>query len=214
MPGGGEQAGVELAVGRQARSSAVAAKRLSDRRDHADLPLPIAEAPAASDLAAIVRLSRLQGQLGVDAADDLGGGDDVVRAPAVGRANVHVFDEPHDQAVGAGEAGELDQAVVVDAPLDDRVQLDRPQPGLLGGGDALQYPRQGHAPVVHRPEHTVVQRVEADRHARQARLAQRPRLAGQQRPVGGQRQIADPLDGGDHGDQPLQVAAHQRLPAS
>src|SRR6266568_9459101 len=56
VPSGGKQAGVELAVGRQARPSAVAAKRLRHRRDHADLPPPIAEAPAASDLAAIVRL--------------------------------------------------------------------------------------------------------------------------------------------------------------
>jgi hypothetical protein len=66
-------------------------------------------------------------------------------------------------------------------PLDDRVELDRPQPGLVGGGDPLQHPRQRDA---HRPEHSVVLRVEADRPPRQARLAQRPRLAGQQRPLG------------------------------
>jgi hypothetical protein len=47
------------------------------------------------------------------------------------------FDEPHDQAVGAGEVGQVDQAVVVDAPLDDHVELDQPQPGLVGGGDPL-----------------------------------------------------------------------------
>jgi hypothetical protein len=74
-------------------------------------------------------------------------------------------------------------------PLDDRVELDRPQPGLVGGGDPSSTPRQRDA---HRPEHAVVLRVEADRHARQARLAQRPRLAGQQRPVGGQWIVISP----------------------
>src|SRR4029450_8175308 len=101
VPGASEQAGVELAVGRQPRTGAAAAKRLADRGDPAHPPLPVAVAIAVGDLAPIVRPDRLQGQLGVDAADDLGGGDDVVQAPAVGRAHGHVFDEPHDQACGA-----------------------------------------------------------------------------------------------------------------
>src|SRR5215218_11232003 len=51
VPGAGEQAGVELAVGRQPRTGAVAAKRLGDRGDHTDLPLPVAVAIAVGDLA-------------------------------------------------------------------------------------------------------------------------------------------------------------------
>src|SRR6266496_478198 len=55
VPGGGEQAGVELAVGRQPGAGAAAAKRLGDRGDHADLTGAVTVAVAAGDLPAVAR---------------------------------------------------------------------------------------------------------------------------------------------------------------
>ena len=64
----GEEAGVELALGREPRARAVAAERLRHRRDHADLAAAVAVAPALGDLAAVVRVDRLERQLGADRA--------------------------------------------------------------------------------------------------------------------------------------------------
>ena len=59
--------------------------------------------------------------------------------------------------------------VVVDAALDDHVDLDRREAGRGGGVDALEHPRDGEADVVHRANDVVVERVEADGDAVQAR---------------------------------------------
>jgi hypothetical protein len=111
------------------------------------------------------------------------------------------------------ELGQLHQTVVVDAAFDHRVELDRPEAGVEGGGDAVQHPPQRHADVVHRREHRLVQGVQAHRHPCQAGGAQPVRLAGQQRAVGGQRQVGDALDLTEHGHQRVELAAQQRLPA-
>src|SRR5260370_37870446 len=49
VPGTGEQAGVELAVGGQPGPGAAAAERLGDRGDHADFTGAVMVAPAAFD---------------------------------------------------------------------------------------------------------------------------------------------------------------------
>src|SRR5690606_6079367 len=97
-----EEARIELALGRQPCAVAVAAERLADRRDEADLALPVAEAVAGRDLAAVVPVERLERPARMDAvAEDLRR-HDVVGAPAVQRADVHVLDEAQDHA-GATE---------------------------------------------------------------------------------------------------------------
>ena len=100
-----EEAGVEAALGRDPRARAVAAERLRDGGDDADLAAAVAVAPAPGDLAAVVLLGRLERELGVDQRDDLGGRDDVVEAPAVRRADVHVLDEAEDVAACRGSGG-------------------------------------------------------------------------------------------------------------
>src|SRR5260221_6818539 len=50
VPGAGEQAGVQLAVGGQPGPGAAAAKRLGDRGDHADLPGAVRVPVAGGDL--------------------------------------------------------------------------------------------------------------------------------------------------------------------
>ncbi len=57
-------------------------------------------------------------------------------------ADVHVLDEAHLVPVVACEAGQLDDFAVVDAFLDDRVQLDRRQPDALGLFQPFQHRRQ------------------------------------------------------------------------
>src|SRR6266498_3009997 len=66
-----EQARVQRAVCRQARTGALGAERLRHRRDHPDLAAAIAVAPALGDLARVVLLDRLERQLAVDRRDDL-----------------------------------------------------------------------------------------------------------------------------------------------
>src|SRR4029453_13080263 len=165
------------------------------------------------DLAGVVGADGLQRQRRVDAADHLGGRDNLVELPAVGGADVHVLDEAHDQAALVRVAGQVDQPVVVDAALDDGVQLDGVEAGRDGGVDAVQPPPQRHASVVHGGGNGLVEGVQRNGAPPQARRAQGAGLASQQRAVGGQRQVVDAIDGGEHGDQALQVAAEQRLAA-
>jgi hypothetical protein len=63
-----------------------------------------------------------------------------------------------------------------------------PRPAARGV-DALQHVGHRKVHVVHAPEDGVVQRVQADRDALQARVAQRLGLARQQRAVGGERDV-------------------------
>src|SRR5207247_1725000 len=60
---------------------------------------------------------------------------------------------------------------------------------------------------------TIIQGVLADRDAAQARVREQPGLAGEQRPVRRQGDVLNAVDPGQHRDQPLQVAAQQRLAA-
>ena len=105
---------------------------------------------------------------------------------------------------------QVEDPVVVDAALHDRVDLHG-QPGLGGRVDSFEDARDREVDVVHRAEGLVVERVEAHGDARQARVGQRLRLPRQERPVRRQRQVD--AERREHLDQPLDVAAHERLAA-
>ena len=47
-------------------------------------------------------------------------GNQLLGSPVVGVADVHVFDEAHGEAVLPRELDQIDDVVVVDAPLDRR----------------------------------------------------------------------------------------------
>src|SRR5437762_4996448 len=68
----GEQAGVELAVGGQSRTRALAAERLRHRRDDADLAAAVHITPALRDFAGVVRFGRREREFAADHADDFG----------------------------------------------------------------------------------------------------------------------------------------------
>ncbi len=87
-----------------------------------------------------------------------------------------------------------------------------PKPGRGSRLDAREHARDREVDVVHRPEDLVVEAVEADRDPSQPGGGKRPRLLREQRAVRGQREI-EPGDLGEHRDEPVDVAAQQRLAA-
>ena len=207
---GGEQAGVELAFGGEARSRAVPTKGLRDRGDDADFARAVLIAPALGDFPAVIRVRRLERRFGVDHGDDLARRDDVIHAPAVGVADIHVLNETQDMALFAEETRHRQDAVFVESALDDHVDLDRCEPGCGRGLYAVKHPGRRKVDVVHAHEHLVVQRIEAYGHALEARLLQCAGLLLEKGAVGGQGQI-EAGDRGEHGDQLFQIAPDQRL---
>src|SRR5215218_960500 len=103
----------------------------------------------------------LERENGADALDDLVLPDDGSAGPAARRVERHELDEPDLDAALAPERGQLDELVVVDAPLHHGVQLHGIEPGLQGGVDAVEHVGQlvasGH---LHEP--LAIERVEAD----------------------------------------------------
>jgi SAM-dependent methyltransferase len=81
------------------------------------------------------------------------------------------------------------------------------------GIDGVQHARDREGGIVQRHEHSIIQGVQADRDTAQARGREQPGLAGEQRPVRRQGDVPNAVDPGQHRDQPLQVAAQQRLAA-
>ena len=110
-------------------------------------------------------------------------------------------------------ASQLHDGVIVDALLNDTVELDRAQAGRPDGLDAFEHPGCRELVAGHLAEDFLVEAVEADRHALQARLCERPDLAGQEGAVGGESQILHALDPGDAFDELGQIVAQQRLAA-
>src|SRR5262249_28183502 len=146
------------------RAGAVAAERLRDRRDDPDLPGAVLELPPLGDLAAVQRLAPLDPDLPIDQPDDPAAGPAVAHPPPVGGADVHELDVAERHARALEVAGELHDLVLVDAALDDAVDLDR-HADRLRRLDALEHARDREVDVVHRLEDRVVERVEADRDA-------------------------------------------------
>ena len=111
--------------------------------------------------------------------DDLGCRDDVIHAPAVGGADVHVFDEPQDVTGAAEMLGHLGEPVIVDAAFHHHVDLHRGEPRRGGRVDPGQHPSDRERDVVHRRERGIVERIKADGHTRQTSILQHPSLGGQ-----------------------------------
>ena len=104
----------------------------------------------------------------------------------------------------------LDDLVLVDAALDDAVHLDG-EPGAARGRDPAEDGLHREVRVVHRAERLVVQRVEADRDPPEPGRDQIFGLLREQRAVRREGDLDRQL--GEHRDQGLHVAAHERLAA-
>src|SRR5262245_34390850 len=148
---------------------AVAAKRFADGRDEADLALPVVERVTLRDLATVVAVERRQRPALTQTREQLFRRHDLLGLPAVHRADVHVFDEAHDDARAPEALDEVEHRVIVPATLDDGVELDRKSFGPCSL-DAVQHDRKLAAAAVHLPEYLLVDAVEAHRDALQTCL--------------------------------------------
>jgi len=119
----GEEAGVKLAIGGEAGPMAEGAEGLGYGRDHPDFrALVVAE--AAGDFAWVEWWEWGEGGDFAEAFDDFVGGDDLVRLPAVGVSDVHVFDEAEDEFWLAEAFRHLFDGVIIDATADDHIDFD------------------------------------------------------------------------------------------
>ena len=137
---------------------------------------------------------------------------DLLRLPAVHRADVHVLDEPHDDARAAEALDEIEHRVIVLATLDDGVDLD----GEAGGArsfDAVQHDAELAATAVHLSEDLLVEAVEAHGDALQPGLLERRRVLGETRAVGRDRQVVGAVQLREPRDDLDDVAPQQRLAA-
>ena len=172
---GREEAEVEAPVHAQARAGAFAAEGLGDGGDAAEFASAVQIAPAGGGFTRIVGADGLDGPLCADHPDHLRGGNDVGHAPAVGGAHVHVLDEAGDDARVAEVFADADDFGLVHSALDDGVDLDA-KAHVGRKPDVVEHFGGGKAHVVEALEDAFVERVEADRDAVEARVAQGLRL--------------------------------------
>ena len=213
----GEQAQEQLAFRGQPGAVAVAAERLRDAGDHADLTRAVKVAPALGGLAGAVGCDRFERESGMDARHHLGRRQHLGHAPAIGGADVHVFDEAQHRPCAPEVLRHRQDFMVVGTALDHHVHLDRAKTGVLRGGNAFQHLGDGEVDIVHAPERRVVEGIQADGDALQAGRLQRMRLLRQQGSVGGQREVERLAVGraqfAQHANQDVEVLAQQRLAA-
>src|SRR5207253_685877 len=191
----------------------VAADRVRDRGDEADLALAVGERVAFGDLAAIVGLERRERPALADARGELPRGHHQLRAPVVAVADVHVLDEAHGHPGAAEALHQIERRVIVHAALHDGVDLDRRELRAARVLDAVQHLLDPPEPAAHAREHLGIQAVEAHRDALEARRLELARVARQQHAVGGEGDVLDARNGRQVADQVGKAGAQQRLAA-
>ena len=190
---------------------------LVTRRDHADRAAAVEVAPAVGRRRAAGRhlLERVHG---VDRGDDLVLADDLVVRPSRPSASSGMNSMKRTSTPAlAAERGEVDDLVVVDAALDDGVDLHRVEAGLLGGLDAVEHVVELVAAGHLAGTSLAIERVEADVDPAQPGVAQLARrraaaspplvvIARSIGPCGG-------AQGGELGDEHREVGPDGRLAA-
>ena len=209
----GEQACVDLTFGREAGPGAIPAEWFGHRGDHAHFSRAVAIPPPFCHFAGVRRVHWLDPELSVERLDNVTGGDDVVEAPAVGGADIHVLDESQDVPGPFEVSGHVDDGAVVDTPFHDHVYLDGAEPGFGGSGDPVEHPLHAESDIVHGHEHLVVHRVEADRDPVEPGRGQIVGLARQQDAVGGECEVLDIADPSQRRDEVLDPLTQKRLPS-
>ena len=208
-----EKTGDECALGREARAGTVAAKWRGHAGDHANFAAAVGITPAPSDFARVIRVGGFEGYRGVNPVDDLLAGNDLFHAPLVARTDVHEFDEAQDMTRAVESLGEFDEAMVVDAALDDAVDLDRFETRGLGGGDAFEHTFDREPFAIHAMKNLGVETVEADGHAAQAGFTQRLGPARQETTIGRDREVEIRVERSKAFDEFVKTVAEQRFTA-
>ena len=209
----GEQAGVERAVGRDARARAVAAERLRDRRDEADFARAVFECVALGDFAAVVAVARRDRPARVDARREFARRHHQRGIPVIARADVHVFDEAHDDAGAAEMRQQIEQRVIVDAALHDGVHLDGRETRAPRVFDAVEHFGHAAEAAAHLREDIRIERVETHGDALEAGGLELGGVLGQQHAVGGERDVLDAGQRGEIADEIREIRPQQRLAA-
>jgi hypothetical protein len=182
------------------------------RGDDADFPRAVAVAPTLGNFTRVGRRDRLDREDLGDPAYHLGGRHHVFHAPAVGGPDIHELDEAQHMPAAAKVLRHRDDLGVVDAALDDHIDLDRREAGRLGGVDALEHAGNRETDVVHAAEDRIVERIEAHGDALQAGGLECLRALRQQGAVGRQRGF-DARNRRQQRDQLLGIPAQQRFAA-
>ena len=107
----------------------------------------------------------------------------------------------------------LDDAVVVDAALDDRVDLHREARPSAAASIPSSTRVDGEVDVVHRAERRVVERVEADVDAVEPRVARAPRALRARSDAFVVSVEVEAVDRGEPLDERLELASQERLAA-
>src|SRR6056297_3483048 len=210
---GSEQACVNATVRGKAGPRAVAAERLRDRADEADLPGAVLELPALGDFAAVAGLHRPDRPARLHLVHQFRGRHEFPLVPLVQRADVHVLDETYHHARVAEPLQQGIDAPLVESPLHHRVDLDGLQPRLDGGINTFQDPLRRAATAAHAPERRFVQGIQADGDAIEARALKSRRMLGEQNPVGGESEVLDALNQAQLTDEVDQPRTQQGLAA-
>ncbi len=126
----------------------------------------------------------------MNAAMDFGRGHHKTTIPVPVRVERHEFDESHDDAALAGEAGKGLHLIIINAPDEHRIDLCRREPRVLRGIDAVHYCREGFG-ARDFLEFRTIQRIEADIDTSQPGLDESLAAFRQQVPIRGHRQIFD-----------------------
>ena len=138
---------------------------------------------------------------------------DAIATPVIAVADVHVLDEAHDDAGAAEVLDQVEHGVIVQAALDDAVDLDRRQPRVLRGANALEHAVALGEAAAHLLEDLRIERVETDGDAMQAVRLQLRRMLREQHAVGRQRDVLHAFERGELADQLGDIRAQQRLAA-
>src|SRR5262245_25496454 len=211
---GRKEAGADHPVGGQPNAAAMAAEGLCDGIDEADFARrAVGESPPPRRLAQVFRFDSFERVDRVDPPSQLLAWNDHFAPPDFAVVERHEFDEADAHPLLAGELGEADRLVVVDAANRHAIDLDRAQAGFDRGVNAVQHLRQF---IAAREKREAVwrQRIEANGDALQSHVFQRFRAATQEMRVGGHRQVLDAFDFGQALDQAFQIASQHRLAAS
>src|SRR3954451_13239029 len=207
-----EEARAQFALGRQPHAVAVGAERLGDGGDEADPPRPGGEAEHARGGRRLAR-QLLERVHRIDDRAQLLAGQHLVGAPRVVRVERHELDEAHLERGGARELGERQSLLLCEPAHRDCVDLDRVHRRVARQCVEPAHHLRQRVAAGDLEEAVALQRVDRHVDPADARVDERVGVALEQVPVGGQRQVTQPGHAGEHGHEPREVAADQRLAA-